>query len=158
MKSLEDITAIIDSREQTPFDLAPMQTITKGLDIGDYSVAGLESVVTIERKSLMDFVACCGRERARFQRELDRLRGWPVSAVLIESTWATIEAGQWKTPRMKMTPTHVMGSITAWIAQGHTIIVAPRPMAQRICRSVLFHAAKYRLREAEALLSSITKP
>ena len=152
MKSPADITAVVDSREQTPFDLAPMRTITKGLDVGDYSVAGLEAVISIERKSLMDFVSCCGRERDRFQRELDRLRGWPVSCVLIESTFSVIESGSWKTPRMKMTPNHVLGSLTGWIAQGHTIIVAPRPMAQRICRSILFHSAKYRFREAQALL------
>ena len=149
----EGTIAIQDTREQNPWDLG-IPTITKALDVGDYSVAGLEQVVSLERKSLMDFVACCGRERERFQRELDRLRGWPVSAVIIESTWKTIEEGTWKTPRMKITPTHVLGSITSWIAQGHCIIVAPRPMAQRIARSILCHTAKHRLREVKGFLEA----
>ena len=151
----ENITAIIDSREQTPWDLSPMQTVVKGLDVGDYSILGMESIVSLERKNLMDAISCCGASRERFQRTLDRLRGWPVSAVIIESTWKTIEEGTWKTPRMKMTPNHVLGSITSWIAQGHNIIVAPRPMAQRIARSILCHAAKHRLREVKQLLEAI---
>lgn len=150
----ELVTASVDSREQTPFDLAPMMTERATLDVGDYSVKGLEHVVSIERKSLLDLVACCGRERARFQRELDRLRGWPVSAVVVESTWTTIESGSWKTPRMKMTPSHVLGSLTSWIAQGHTIIVAPRPMAQRITRSILCHAARHRVDEVRELVQT----
>ncbi len=152
-----DVTAIVDTREQTPFDLSPMATKSGTLNVGDYSVAGLEAVVSIERKSLMDFVQCCGRERDRFQRELDRLRGWPVSAVIIESTWTTIEGGTWKRPGMKITPNHVLGSLTSWISQGHTIIVAPRPMAQRICRSVLCHSARHRFDEVKALIETITK-
>ena len=46
---LSDITAVIDSREQTPFDLAPMKIEAGALQVGDYSVAGLESVIAIER-------------------------------------------------------------------------------------------------------------
>lgn len=151
----DSITAITDSREQNPFDLSPMKSVVGTLNVGDYSVQGLESVISIERKSLMDFVACCGRERARFQRELDRLRGWPVSAVLIESTWTEIESGSWVRPRMKMTPNHVLGSLTSWISQGHTIIVAPRPMAERICKSILCHATRHRVKEVQNLVAGI---
>ena len=93
---LSDVTAIIDTREQTPFNLEPMRVEAGTLAVGDYSVAGLESVVSIERKSLPDFVACCGRERDRFQRELDRLRGWPVSAVVLEFGWQALEQGNWR--------------------------------------------------------------
>lgn len=81
---LDQLTAIVDTREQAAWDLAPMKIVSRGLDVGDYSILGLESVIAIERKSLPDFVMCCGGERERFQRELDRLRGWPVHAVIIE--------------------------------------------------------------------------
>ena len=73
------------SREQTPFDLAPMQTKAGTLNVGDYSIAGLESVVAIERKSLPDLVACCGRERERFQRNRRLHRG---SLKATRSSWA----------------------------------------------------------------------
>tara|TARA_R110000803_G_scaffold38524_2_gene83351 strand:- start:6927 stop:7367 length:441 start_codon:yes stop_codon:yes gene_type:complete len=48
------------------------------LHSGDYTLIDsdgslLDHLIVIERKSLDDFVACCGRERARFERELQRL-------------------------------------------------------------------------------------
>ena len=141
-----EIVAIVDSREQLPYDLAPMQQETGRLHVGDYSVKKMESVIAVERKSLQDFVACCGRERQRFQRELDALRGWPVSAVVVEASWETIESGQW---RSKIKPESVMGSIASWIAQGHRIILGgDRKTSQRIVRSILFHAARHRWRQS----------
>ena len=51
---------IIDSREQRPFDFlsqnGDIETERGTLDTGDYSVAGLESRVAVERKSLADLV------------------------------------------------------------------------------------------------------
>lgn len=150
---LEQITAIVDTREQAAWDLSPMQIVSKGLDVGDYSIVGLESVIAIERKSLPDFVMCCGSERERFQRELDRLRGWPVHAVIIEASWGELEMGQW---RSKLTSAQVMSSFASWIAQGHTLILAGSVAnAAAVCRGVLFYAARYRMREAAALLRSV---
>ena len=143
---------MVDSREQTPFDLSPMTSLTGTLYTGDYSVNGLEGVIALERKSLADLVACCGRERERFERELMRLKAYAVSAVTIESSWQELERGEW---RSKITPNQVLGSLTAWMAQGHTIIVAGnRDMAQRVCRSILFHAAKYRWRENQRMIGA----
>ncbi|NQU21949.1 MAG: hypothetical protein HQ567_11755 [Candidatus Nealsonbacteria bacterium] len=62
----ETITAVIDTREQTPLDLSPLQTIPGTLATGDYSVRGLEHVVAVERKSLPDLLGCIGRDRSRF--------------------------------------------------------------------------------------------
>ena len=152
---LSDVTAIIDTREQTPFDLEPMRIEAGTLAVGDYSVAGLESVVAIERKSLPDFVACCGRERERFQRELDRLRGWPVSAVVLEFGWQALERGNW---RGKLTAGQVQSSFASWIAQGHRLILGHDPeTAARITRGILYYAARYRYREASALLQQQTE-
>jgi ERCC4-type nuclease len=63
------ITALIDTREQTPLVLPGIRAKPPTLATGDYSVSGLESVVAIERKSLPDLPSCCGRERERFDRE-----------------------------------------------------------------------------------------
>jgi hypothetical protein len=137
------------------WDLSPMKIVSKGLDVGDYSILGLESVIAIERKSLADLVMCCGSERDRFQRELDRLRGWPTSKVIVEASWAEVEMGQW---RSKLTPKQVMASIAAWGAQGHDFFFAGSALkAAEYCRGILFYAARYRLREAEALLKSVSK-
>lgn len=116
MKTPADITAIVDTREQCPFNLDPMTTEPGTLYTGDYSVAGLESVIAVERKSLGDLLACVGRERERFERELQRLKSYPVSCVIIEASWQELERGEW---RGKITPNVVMGSVTSWIARGH---------------------------------------
>ncbi|MDZ4848504.1 MAG: hypothetical protein SGI77_04370 [Pirellulaceae bacterium] len=151
MKPLElsDITAITDSREQTPWDLSPMRSIPGTLSVGDYSIAGMESVIAIERKSLADFVMCCGSERERFQRELDRLRGWPVSAVVIEAGWGDFELAQW---RSRLTGKQVQASFASWIAQGHRMILGrDASTSASIARGILFYAVRYRLREADAI-------
>jgi len=57
---LENITAICDTREQRPLNLAPLQVVTGTLATGDYSVQGLENIVAIERKSLSDLLGCVG--------------------------------------------------------------------------------------------------
>lgn len=148
--SLADLICIIDTREQLPWDMAPMQVVREGLHVGDYSIRGLESIVAIERKSLADFVMCCGSERERFQRELDSLRGWPVSAVVIESTWGALQFGQW---RSKLTAKQVMASFCSWVAQGHRLVLAgDADKDAEIAKGILFYAARYRLREASNLL------
>ena len=67
---------VVDSREQCPFPFAHerygAKTKQGALTVGDYSLAGLEDKVAVERKSLPDLVACLGRERERFERELMR--------------------------------------------------------------------------------------
>ena len=155
MKAIElaDITAIIDTREQTPWTLAPMKTLAGTLSVGDYSVHGMEQVIAIERKSLPDFVQCCGSERERFQRELDRLRGWPVSAVVIEASWGDFELGQW---RSRLTSSQVQASFTSWIAQGHRMILGrDAATAASIARGILYYAVRYRLRECNAILKAV---
>jgi len=62
---------IVDTREALPIGF-PGAT-TAGLPTGDYSILGAERRVTIERKTLADFYACVGRERKRFEREMERL-------------------------------------------------------------------------------------
>ncbi len=107
-------TIIVDSREQNPlrFDSLPVRVGT--LDTGDYSIAGLEHFIAVERKSLDDLLACIGRERDRFKRELQRLRAYRFRLLVVETDAAVLEAGDW---RSRLTPSHVLGSCAAWTAQ-----------------------------------------
>ena len=107
-------TIIIDSREQTPFTFVNMATESGTLDTGDYSIAGLTHLIAVERKSLPDLLACIGRDRDRFKRELQRLRAYPYRLLIVETNATQIEAGGW---RGKLTPSHVLGSLSAWTAQ-----------------------------------------
>lgn len=145
------ITAIIDTREQLPLDLSPLATKVGTLVTGDYSVAGLENHVAIERKSLPDLLACCGRERDRFDREVQRLLAYPVRVLVIESRWAEIERGEW---RSQLKPQHVVGSLVGWITSGLPVILADdHERAGRLVAKLLYCTARRRLRECEALLA-----
>lgn len=114
-----DITIVVDTREQRPLDFAAMgvKTVTATLKTGDYSVLGLEHELTIERKSLSDLVACCGRERERFDRVIQRMLDFKCRCVVIESPWADIAFAQLQW-RSRLTANHVYGSCTGWMAYG----------------------------------------
>lgn len=87
---------VCDTREQAPYSFAGAScyagtTVEPGsLSTGDYSLKGLEHLVAVERKSLPDFVACLGRERDRFVRELERGRGLECFAVVVEGDFASL--------------------------------------------------------------------
>jgi DNA excision repair protein ERCC-4 len=103
---------IVDTREQEPLPIRHLPVSVAGLYTGDYSVAGLEDIVSIERKSIPDLVSCCaGSNRERFEHELHRLRGYRFKRLLVIGTRADIEAG---TYRSNIRPASVLGSLAAW--------------------------------------------
>ncbi len=151
----EQVTAVIDTREQTPLDLSPLQTTVGTLTTGDYSVVGLEHVVSIERKSLPDFLGCVGTERERFDREVMRLLAFDVKALVIEATWQDLERGEW---RSRITPQAAIGSLLGWIATGLPILMAgDHARAGRYVSRLLFTAARRRWRESRTLINGVTQ-
>ena len=74
---------VTDTREQTPLAFTHLRSERATLGTGDYSVRGLEEVFSVERKSLPDLVASLTRERARFMREMHRLRGYQFARLLV---------------------------------------------------------------------------
>jgi DNA excision repair protein ERCC-4 len=148
----ESLVAIVDTREQLPLDLSPLKTQPATLDTGDYSLAGCEHVVRIERKSLDDLLGCVGRERERFDREVMRLLAYPVRLLLVESTWAEIELGQW---RSKVTPEQAIGSLLGWQAMGLAVhMVGDHQRAGKHAARLLFTVGKRRYRELRAMVSA----
>lgn len=140
-----DITALIDTREQTPLDLSPLKTERATLTTGDYSVRGLEQEIAIERKSMPDLLGVVGRDRARFDREVKRLLAYPTRALVIEGSWREIESGNW---RSSIPPQTVLGSILGWIAYGLPVIMAGNSThAAKYVGHILFLAARRRWRE-----------
>ena len=92
---------IVDSREQTPFTFhhdkyAEVEVVQGSLDTGDYSLVGLQDKVAVERKSLPDLVACLGRERERFERELQRAAALDAFAVVVEASWQDLATGSYR--------------------------------------------------------------
>lgn len=102
---------VIDSREQAPwyFDSFDAETEVRGLKTGDYSVAGYEDRITIERKSIPDIVGTITRGRKRFESELDRMQSMDYSAVMIEGSWENML--RWCIMHTDMNPKSLNNSI-----------------------------------------------
>lgn len=104
---------LIDTREQAPLESVNLLTQRGTLDTSDYSVAGLEHLIAVERKSLPDLLACLGHGRERFKLELQRLRAYRFRLLVIEADTATIERGEWCS---QLKPAYVLGSLASWTA------------------------------------------
>lgn len=77
---------LVDAREQAPWTFGDGFVATRAtLTTGDYTVAGLEDRFAIERKSLGDFVGTVIHNWIRFRKELNRLGGMDLAAVVVEA-------------------------------------------------------------------------
>lgn len=149
----DSVVAVRDTREQTGIDLEPMPVVEGTLSTGDYSVRGLERIVAVELKgSLSDLLGCVGRDRDRFEREVQRLLAYPVRGLVCCTTWSEVESGDW---RGKLTPEQVEAAIVGWSARGLPIfLVGNRARAGRLVKRLLHTAARRRYEEARTLLKS----
>ncbi len=131
----ECVVGIIDTREQSPLNLAPLRTETDTLTTGDYSVRG--------------------RDRGKFDREVHRLLAYPTRALVVESTWAAIEIGDWT--RSKVTTAATIGWLLGWVAMGLPVIMSgDHKRAGRYVSRLLFTMARRRWRESRELIKSAT--
>lgn len=111
MKATTMPPIVIDTREQRPWDLAPLPTVRGTLQSGDYSLLGFEDRIAIERKSLEDFIGCCTGSRDRFVRELERLHAFDLAAVVVEAdVWEVWEGAKFS----QASPASVIGSAAAF--------------------------------------------
>jgi DNA excision repair protein ERCC-4 len=82
------------------------------LQTGDYSVAGLEDLFSIERKTVSDLVGrCLGDNRERFERELHRLRSYRFKRLLVVGSEAEILAGRYHS---NIKPNAVLATVFAF--------------------------------------------
>jgi ERCC4-type nuclease len=146
------LPVVIDSREQLPFSFhgRPVAVTVSPLEAGDYSVAGFERKVAVERKSLVDLVGCLGRERERFERELVRLRGWEVAAVVVEEPQVALRTGRY---RGGLNPAAAWQSIVAFSSRFRVPFFwcTGREDAEATTYDILRHYARDRWRELRAL-------
>ena len=119
------ILAVVDTREQRPLNLERhgLATIRDTLPFGDYSLLlpDLRDTVTFERKSIGDFVACCYKERARFEKEVLAMRSYKYKYVVCEFALCEIFQGEY---RSLINPDSVASSIAKWSGYGVTFLFA----------------------------------
>jgi ERCC4-type nuclease len=90
---------LVDTREQQPLPLFANHPNWIGgerrvaLKTGDYSIEGMESLLTLERKSLADLVDCTITSRERFIASCSRLARFRWKAILIEASYEDIKRG-----------------------------------------------------------------
>lgn len=75
----------VDSREQLPYRWEGVECRRVTLTAGDYSIADMEQVVSVERKSFADFYGCLTEGRERFENALHRLAAVRYPLVVIEA-------------------------------------------------------------------------
>ena len=116
---------LIDQREKLPYTFEGLRadkrdgggplrvrTQTCYLVTGDYTIAGHEAGVAVEKKTLQDLYGTIGQGRDRFERELQRLNTLEFAAVVIEATWPEVCAEP--PPHTRLPPKTVFRSILAW--------------------------------------------
>lgn len=103
------IQVIVDTREKEPygFDDSKFDVIQKALPAGDYSLAGRENQIAIERKSLIDYVHTLIQGRDRFKKELQKLRTMPGSCIVVEGCIDDLHRGIY---RSGASPRSLIGS------------------------------------------------
>jgi len=107
----DELPILIDTREQLPYEFPGAVRAT--LKTGDYSVAGFEDRVAVERKSFDDLFNTLRtvKSRQRFRRECERLAEFDYSAIVIESDVETIKAGH---PISALEPAAVLNTLFSW--------------------------------------------
>lgn len=83
MKTYQDFTIIVDTREQKPWLFSEHTTAHRKLDTGDYSIEGLENIVCIERKQTSSEFANNIVE-SRFKDVIERMSNIKYSFLLLE--------------------------------------------------------------------------
>lgn len=111
--SESQLTIICDTREQNPLPLTRFPVVTGTLDAGDYSVKGLVRDFAVERKSIDDLVQSVTRERDRFFRECQRLRGYRFRRLLIEGHKVEVTTGRFRSGANPKSILHSVAAIEA---------------------------------------------
>ena len=142
---------VIDTREQDPLPIAGLPVVRGTLVSGDYSILGAEELFAVERKSIPDLVACCtGDNRARFERELHRLRGFEFARLLIVGAPQDIAAGRY---RSNIPPASVLASLAAWEVRYRVPVVFAPTVSEAVpyVESWALWFARERIKTAEAI-------
>ena len=105
---------IIDTREQLPYDFGDNPVRFQKLEVGDYSLVGLESLVVCERKRHTELASCLGTQRERFLAEIERGSELKRLHVIVEASFKGVMEGLYDDWGSKMHPNSIRGTIAAW--------------------------------------------
>lgn len=155
-------TVIVDSREQAPFQFTGFTADARhkgkplivpieiaGLTTGDYSLAGFEQRICVERKSKADAYGTFGRDRERWERELDRMAKMDFAAVVVEASLLACLTDP--PPNTKFLPKSFYRSVIAWQVRYRTIQWCFAPSRHWAERTTLRWLERFWLDEKERI-------
>src|SRR4051812_46380464 len=88
---------IVDTREWMPFCFDNLSnwiagSVRRKLNVGDYSIEGMERVLVLERKSLTDLIRTLMQLRAPFFKSCERLAAFKWKALLVEASYEDVKS------------------------------------------------------------------
>lgn len=143
---------LIDSREQKPLPFERLKTQVGTLVVGDYSVRGLESLFSVERKTVDDLANCCGgADRDRVERELAKLRGYRFRRLLVIGNEQDVFRSKYYSG---IAPKAVLATLAAWeVRFDLPVVFSPTPvLAGRLVETWVYWFAREIILSANALL------
>lgn len=143
---IEDVVVTVDTREQLPLDLQPLQVERHKLDTGDYSLKGYEHLVTIERKSLSDLIGSITHGRERFNKCIERMHAYPYKALVVEADWSSIDLKQY---RGQTNPMSIYGSLMGFALHDISVIFAGDRQRAGLLTARLLWVAASRIHKKE---------
>jgi DNA excision repair protein ERCC-4 len=110
--------AIVDTREQNPLSFRRFKgwfakVEHRALRLGDYSIAGMEDTVAVERKDLADLIHSFTTNRAVFISRLRRMSDLPHSLLVVTASLTEIKS---EYPYRAANPNRITQSLIAVLA------------------------------------------
>ena len=143
---------VVDSREQNPFSFARFNGWFAGiekraLELGDYSVAGLEDSCVVERKDLGDLVRSFTAERPVFVERLRRMSAFPDRLLVVTAALSQVKSRYEHSPA---NPNQTTQSLIAALAGLRVpfLCVETHEMGEEIVASYLYQVHLYHWLEA----------
>jgi len=146
------ITLVQDSNEQLAYgSLFQSPYVVSHLETGDYSVLGLEHLISIERKSFSDLLGSLTNDRARFEREMRRARQFHRFFVVCECSLSDLLVDSFR-PLSKASPHSVWGTICIWSTRYVPFLfTGNREASARLTEGILCGYAKQFAKGVEAM-------
>ena len=140
-------TLLVDTREQNPFNFSRFKgwfagIENKALQLGDYSVAGLEDVCVVERKSLSDLVHSCTVERTAFLKRLRLMARYPHRLLMVTSALSQVKSPY---AHVSVDPNRTTQFLIAMLAELQVPFVCSETheLGEELVGSYLYHVHLY---------------
>jgi ERCC4-type nuclease len=109
---------LVDTREQTPFDFSRFsgwfsRVEKKALKVGDYTIAGLEEICTVERKDLADLIHSFTVDRPAFINRLRFMSSFPHRLLIISAALSQVKSPY---AHSNINPNRILQSLIAVLA------------------------------------------